>query len=137
MANVLGLLLQLSLAMAFTQCLWRLVRFSSFKTVTLDRFFTMRSNLASLFGVILQREAWILVLISILIWAIPIAVSFPPGAITVVPEIHPSLVSNGKVPTFAASDVSPISIKRLIAQPMDMPTPVIIHKSPLIQDLLL
>lgn len=45
-------------------------------------------------------------MVAITYWSASIAMSFPPGAITVVPSLQEIIVLNADVPTFNASDVS-------------------------------
>lgn len=105
MANVVGLLLRVSLGCVFTQYLWRLLRDNSLETSTIEDLFTMRSNVLALGRAFGRREAWILVLNALFLWSIPITVSFPPGAITIV-QGHE--FSGLDVLTFANFDVSQI-----------------------------
>lgn len=45
-------------------------------------------------------------MVAIIYWSASIAMSFPPGAITVVPSLKQIIVRDAVVPTFNASDVS-------------------------------
>ncbi|CZR62770.1 uncharacterized protein PAC_12667 [Phialocephala subalpina] len=105
MANSFGLLLRISLSLAFTQHLWHILRTTLLRISTIEQLFIMRSDPLSLFNTTVLQKAWPLVLITALLWSIPVAVSFPPGALTIIPSSHSNIVTEALVPTFNASDV--------------------------------
>ncbi|KAF2095130.1 hypothetical protein NA57DRAFT_79617 [Rhizodiscina lignyota] len=103
MANAIGILLQISLGSAFTKYLWRLVRLAYYRTAFLDDLFSMRSNPLALFRVLAKRKAVILILLSLFLWTISVAVSFPPGAVTVEQATQKS---EAAVPSFGIFDLN-------------------------------
>lgn len=107
LANGIGILLQMSLGSVFTQYLWHLVRFKSFKASFLDDLFSMRSSVQALFRVIITQKAWILILLSLFLWSITVAVSFQPGAITIEAATK---VSTTAIPSFGMFNVSPLNL---------------------------
>lgn len=94
------------LGLSFTQYLWYILRRQPLATSTIEHIFTLRSNPLSLFDQTVFRSARPLVMIAIIYWSVSIAMSFPPGALTVVSSLQEILVLNAEVPTFNASDVS-------------------------------
>jgi hypothetical protein len=70
----------------------------------------MRSNPLALLRVLAKREAGILILLSLFLWTISVAVSFPPGAITVEQATQKLEVA---VPSFGIFEVSLYSLFRL------------------------
>lgn len=106
LANSFGLLLRISLSLSFTQYLWHILRTTLLRVSTIEQLFIMRSDPLSLFNTTVLQKAWPLVLITALLWSIPVAVSFPPGALTIVPSSRSNIVTDALVPTFNASDVS-------------------------------
>lgn len=104
-ASTFGLSLKSSLCLAFTQYLWYLLRQAPLKVSTVEALFSMRSSPKALFDSASVIKASPLVLITAVIWLIPIATSFPPGSLTVVAGSRTDVVSID-VPTFNASDVS-------------------------------
>lgn len=106
LANLFGIALRIALAVAFCQYLWRVLRLSALKISTIETLFSIRSNPFLLLQPAATKAAPILTLLALVIWVIQVAVSFPPGALTVVPK---SKVSHQpvSVPTFNASFVSP------------------------------
>ena len=80
---MVGILLRFSLAAAFTQHFWYLVRRSPLHLETIESLYTLRGNFWSIFSLRVFCKGWLLVAIALVTWAIPIAMSFPPSAITV------------------------------------------------------
>lgn len=80
---MVGILLRFSLAAAFTQHFWYLVRQSPLHLETIESLYTLRGNFWSIFSLRVFCKGWLLVAIALVTWAIPIAMSFPPSAITV------------------------------------------------------
>lgn len=105
LSNAFGMSLCISLSASFTQYLWRLVRTEALELSTLDRLWTLRANPFSLFSRGVLRKAWVLVVVASLLWTVPVAVSFPPGAITVI-KSEQNFYRSAFVPTFDPSDVS-------------------------------
>lgn len=83
MATLFGASLIASLAIAFTQYLWQLMRKTSMKVINIERLFTIRINPFLLFNPAVVRCTPVLFLCAVLIWSVHIATSFPPGALTV------------------------------------------------------
>lgn len=109
LANGFGLSLNASLAVAFTQYLWYILRTSTLKVATIDSFFGLRANILMLFDRLVIAKGPILVAIALLIWAIQIVVSFPPGSLTV-RSTTMTLDQTMKIPTFNASFVCTTSL---------------------------
>lgn len=82
LSNAFGFSLMVSLAIAFTQNLWYILRNSTLKVSTIESFFTLRTNPFRLFDRSVFTQP-LLVFIAIFIWSIQIAASFPPGALTI------------------------------------------------------
>ncbi|KAK5988841.1 hypothetical protein PT974_10335 [Cladobotryum mycophilum] len=103
-ASAFGSCIRLSLSVAFTQYLWRLVRSLPMKISTIDNLFSLRGTPLLIFDPVVWSQAWPLVLMTIIMWVIPLATSLAPGASTVFPssKIH---VTPLTVPTFNASDL--------------------------------
>lgn len=106
MANVVGILVQVCLGSVFTQYLWRMVRTTSYTTVSLDDMFSMRSNPLAMCRALFKLEAGILIMLSLFIMLTSIAVSFPPGAITVKRDTS---ITNMTVPSYGIFNVSIIT----------------------------
>lgn len=105
LANTFGFSLRTALAVAFVQYLWHLLRVSTMKVSTIELLFSIRSNPFILLRPAALRATPLLFALSILIWASQIAISFPPGAITVA-TAHRMSNRTVNVPTFNASFVS-------------------------------
>ncbi|CZR65875.1 uncharacterized protein PAC_15775 [Phialocephala subalpina] len=84
LASAYHLSLKAALGIAFTQKLWNLLRKSFQKLQTIEQLFTMRSNFASALHWTVLRSAPLLSLLTIVLWGLQIATTFPPGALTVV-----------------------------------------------------
>jgi hypothetical protein len=104
LANTFGVSLNVALALAFCQYLWRVVRLSTLKISTIEALFSLRSNPLLLFRGDAIKAAPPLFLIAILMWSIQIAISFPTGALTVV-SANRTTFSMLSVPTFNGSFV--------------------------------
>lgn len=83
MANVVGLCIRICLAAVFTQYFWRVVRLSPLRLDTVELLYSLRNNPSSLGSLNVYQKGWLLVIIATILWVIPIAMSFPPSAITV------------------------------------------------------
>ncbi|KAK2770347.1 hypothetical protein FQN53_005571 [Emmonsiellopsis sp. PD_33] len=103
LANGFGAFLRASLAFAFTQYLWRILRNSALKVSTIDTLFCLRFNPFLLLDGAAIRGAPILVCIAALIWSVQVIIAFPPGALTVEPSPDAVSVSKAVVPSFNAS----------------------------------
>jgi hypothetical protein len=75
-----------ALAVAFAQHLWRVLRTNSVKISNIELMYTIRSNFFLLAHPGVVMTAPLLFLLSCLAWTIPLAVIYPPGALTVVPS---------------------------------------------------
>ncbi|PHH61648.1 hypothetical protein CDD81_8059 [Ophiocordyceps australis] len=80
LASAFGFFLRLSLGVAFTQHLWRLLRLMPFKVLTIESLFSLRTSPGALFDRHVMLKAWPLVIMTGLIWASPIATGFPSGS---------------------------------------------------------
>ncbi|KAE8421629.1 hypothetical protein BDV36DRAFT_280468 [Aspergillus pseudocaelatus] len=100
LANVVGFLIRICLAAAFTQYFWHLVRITPMQLQTLELLYSIRGSPTSFFSMTALQKGWMLVVITVIFWAIPIAMSFPSSAMTVknaiythiIPQIVPSMV---------------------------------------------
>lgn len=106
MANVFALCVKALLSTVFTQYLWRLVRLSPLRVMTIESLFTLRRNPLSLFRTSVLRKGWLLCIIALLIWVTSIAASFPPSAITVETAIYEKSSVRGGIPGLNVSSVS-------------------------------
>lgn len=106
LSSTFTLLIHFCLGLSFTQYLWYILRRQPLAILTIEHIFTLRSNPLSLFDRTVFRRARPLVMVAIIYWFASIAMSFPPGAITVVSSLQEVHVLNADVPTFNASDVS-------------------------------
>jgi hypothetical protein len=104
LSNTFGLSLKTSLAIASTQFLWYTLRNSHLRVSTIESLFQLRFNPFLVFDRLVITSGPILVLIAIVIWALQIAASFPPGALTIAASNRTSN-QNMNVPTFNASFV--------------------------------
>ncbi|RDW70353.1 hypothetical protein BP5796_08750 [Coleophoma crateriformis] len=102
LANLFGISLRIALAVAFCQYLWRLLRLSALKVSTIETLFCIRSNPFLLLRPAATKAAPILTLLALIIWSMQVAISFPPGALTVVTAYKTSY-KRIEVPTFNAS----------------------------------
>jgi hypothetical protein len=83
LSNTFAMSLQASLATAFTQYLWYILRTSTLKVETIEKLFIVRSSPIILLDLPAMASGPILALIAVMIWTLQIAASFPPGALTV------------------------------------------------------
>jgi hypothetical protein len=104
LANVYGFSLKAALAVAFAQYLWRLLRTETMKVSTIELLFNIRTNFFVLLRPSALRATPVLFALAILMWSSQIAISFPPGALTVRAAQRISEVTT-VVPTFNASFV--------------------------------
>lgn len=97
--------IKIALAVAFAQHLWHIMRRSEMKVSTIEMLFSIRSNPLRLFRINSIKKTWILFSLAVLLYIIPIATSFPPGALTV-RSTSPVEIVPSKVPTYNGSFVS-------------------------------
>jgi hypothetical protein len=74
-----------SLAVAFTQYLWRLLRVKTMGVSSIEFLFKITSNPLLLTVPEVVRAAPILFVLALFTWILPVAVTFPPGACKRVP----------------------------------------------------
>jgi len=108
LANIFGYSLKGGLAMAFVQYLWYLLRRQTMKVATIELLFTIRANPFVLFRPAALQATPLLFALAIILWALQVVVSLPPGAITVT-TVQKISYSSIVVPTFNASFVRPHS----------------------------
>lgn len=108
LANTFGFFLRASLAVAFVQYLWHLLRVTTMKVSTIELLFSIRSNPFVLLRPAALRATPLLFGLSMIMWASQIVTSFPPGAITITTSQKTSF-GMMVVPTFNASFVSQIA----------------------------
>ncbi|BAE64006.1 unnamed protein product [Aspergillus oryzae RIB40] len=82
-ANIIGFCIRICLAAAFTQYFWHLVRASPMRLETLEFLYTMRGSPTSFFSMTVLQKGWLLAIITMVLWAVPIAMSFPSSSMTV------------------------------------------------------
>jgi hypothetical protein len=103
MSLVLGLLFRsslcASLTIAFTQALWRLLRLKALSLSSIEVLFKITQNPIMLFFPEGVKATKILFLLALFSWTLPIAITFPPGALIVVSTSEDS-VSSISVPTY-------------------------------------
>ncbi|CAI7615544.1 unnamed protein product [Penicillium manginii] len=107
LVSIFGLSLRASLNASFTQYLWRILRLNTLELSKIEALFTMRSNPLSFFSACGIWNSWPLALTTIILWSIPIAMSFPPGSLTVISSRHEEILKDVVVPTFNATDYTP------------------------------
>lgn len=83
LANAFGFALRASLAVAFAQHLWYLLRVQTMKVSTIELLHTIRTNLFMLFMPVVIKATPILTMLASVMWASQVVTSFPPGSITV------------------------------------------------------
>lgn len=83
LANLFRATLLGSVGICFAQMLWRMLRDQSFRVSTIESLFQMRSNPLALASLHVMREGTLLFLIAGFMWVVPVAVTFPPGALTI------------------------------------------------------
>jgi len=104
LANTFGYSLRGGLALAFVQYLWRLLRVQTMKVSTIEMLFTIRANPFVLLRPTALKATPLLFVLAIVLWALQVVVSFPPGAITVT-TVQRISYKTVNVPTFDASFV--------------------------------
>lgn len=104
--NGFRLLLAAALGISFVQMVWKILRVRSMQLGDLDRLLSVLGNPLQLGRVTLLWRAPIPFLCAFLFWCLPIAMIFPPGALTVetmmvtsfseksVPTIDPAYIGN-------------------------------------------
>lgn len=109
LANAFGIALKASLAIAFSQYLWHLFRVQTMKISTIELLYSIRSNPFQIFRIATLRATPTLCALALIMSLSTIAISFPPGAITisvaprtsyrpvVVPSFNASFVSGNKI----------------------------------------
>ncbi|KAH6711443.1 hypothetical protein BKA61DRAFT_676647 [Leptodontidium sp. MPI-SDFR-AT-0119] len=102
LANAFGFSLRASLAIAFVQHLWHLLRVTSMKVSTIEALFCVRANPFLLFKAAVIRATPLLCGLASIMWASQLVTSFPPGAISVASSQTLSFVDI-QVPFFNAS----------------------------------
>lgn len=105
-ATVVDICLRICLAAVFTQYFWYLVRQTPLHLETLDALYSLRMNLGALLSLRVLRRGWLLSVIAIILWCIPIAMSFPPSAITIADGQSISSGIQHGLPSMNLSDVS-------------------------------
>lgn len=94
----------IALSAAFCQHLWFIMRQSAFKLSTIEVLFSIRSNPLQLFRISAIKKTWILILLAIVLYIVPFATNFAPGALTVKSATIVDIVP-ASVPSFNASYV--------------------------------
>ncbi|KNG87436.1 hypothetical protein ANOM_004258 [Aspergillus nomiae NRRL 13137] len=82
-ANVISFCIRICLAAAFTQYFWHIVRISPMRLETLEFLYTMRGSPTSFFSLTVLQKGWLLAIITMVLWAVPVAMSFPSSSMTV------------------------------------------------------
>lgn len=108
---MVGILLRFSLAAAFTQHFWYLVRRSPLHLETIESLYTLRGNFWSIFSLRVFCKGWLLVAIALVTWAIPIAMSFPPSAITVESGLDVTSGIQDNIPSLDLSKVLQVDLE--------------------------
>jgi hypothetical protein len=105
--NGFRMLLAAALGISFVQIVWKLLRVRPMQLGDLDRLLSVMGNPLQLGRIDLFWRVPIPFLCAVLFWCLPIAMVFPPGALTVepmtvtrlstksVPTIDPSFIGNG------------------------------------------
>ncbi|KAF2502749.1 hypothetical protein BU16DRAFT_498544 [Lophium mytilinum] len=106
LSHLLGLLFRAtlcsSLTVAFTQCLWHLMRIKTVKISSIDMLFQITKNPFLLVQPEVVKTAPILFILALFTLLLPLAITFPPGALIVVPSSVRSNY-NATVPTYNGS----------------------------------
>lgn len=108
-ANIIGFCIRICLAAAFTQYFWHLVRASPMRLETLEFLYTMRGSPTSFFSMTVLQKGWLLAIITMVLWAVPIAMSFPSSSMTVRSTTMTHEVPQAQVPGMDLSEVSAIN----------------------------
>jgi len=83
-SNAFGYAIRGSMAVAFTQYLWHLLRAHSMKVSTVELLFCLRTNPFHLFKYSAYKATPVLCALAIFLWGTQVVTGFPPGAITVI-----------------------------------------------------
>ncbi|KUJ24318.1 uncharacterized protein LY89DRAFT_727350 [Mollisia scopiformis] len=102
LANAFGFSLRASLAIAFVQRLWLLLRAQTMKVSTIEALFSIRSNPLMLFKPAAIAATPLLCILALVMWITQFVTGFPPGAITVV-SVQKSTFGTVNIPSFNAS----------------------------------
>ncbi|OGM49451.1 hypothetical protein ABOM_001699 [Aspergillus bombycis] len=103
-ANVISFCIRICLAAAFTQYFWHLVRISPMRLETLEFLYTMRGSPMSFFSLTVLQKGWLLAIITMVLWAVPVAMSFPSSSMTVRSMTRTHEVSQTQVPGMNLSE---------------------------------
>ena len=76
------------LGTCFAQYLWYLLRTRCLKISLIEDLFQMRNNILCLTNPGIFRKVPLLFLAAVLSWLVPLATVYPPGALTIQPELH-------------------------------------------------
>lgn len=117
LANTFGYSLRASLAIAFVQRLWLLLRVQTMKVSTIEALFSVRSNPSMLFKPAAIAATPVLCLLASIMWISQFVTSFPPGAITVT-QIQKTSYATIPVPSFNASFVSSLGLHNTSSIPI-------------------
>lgn len=79
------------LGICFTQYLWYLLRFRCLKLSLIEDLFQIRSNVVGIARLQVLRQTPLLFLVAVLSWLVPLAMVYPPGALTIQTELHRSM----------------------------------------------
>lgn len=108
LSHLLGLLFRAtlcsSLAVAFTQHLWHLLKAEFIRVSSIELLFKITSDPSLLIRLDVVRTAPTLFILAVFTWLLPIAVTFPPGALIVIPAQVQTL-HDYVVPTYNGSSV--------------------------------
>jgi hypothetical protein len=106
LSHLLGLIFRSclcgALIIAFTQSMWRLMRIQTVKISSIELLFNIIQNPFVLAYPAVVQTAPMLFILVLFTWLLPIAITFPPGALIVVSKPVWS-VYNTTVPTYNAS----------------------------------
>ncbi|OJJ50258.1 hypothetical protein ASPZODRAFT_35422, partial [Penicilliopsis zonata CBS 506.65] len=119
-ANGFRMFLAAALGMAFIQMLWKLLRAQAMRVGDIDTLLSVLSNPLKLTHVHLMGQAPFLFLCAVVCWCLPIAMIFPPGAMTVEPHMFET-VTHKSVPTFDAAYTGNDTILGMLANALWQP----------------
>jgi hypothetical protein len=88
-----------SVGLSFAQHLWNILRQRAVPVSVIDTMFSMRSNPFELLNFRTIRPAPVLFFTAVYMWLVPLAVIYPPGALTVTSQLH-QFIETVEVPTF-------------------------------------
>ncbi|KAE8158939.1 hypothetical protein BDV40DRAFT_291349 [Aspergillus tamarii] len=103
-ANVISFCIRICLAAAFTQYFWHLVRISPMRLETLEFLYTMRGSPMSFFSLTVLQKGWLLAIITMVLWAVPVAMSFPSSSMTVRSAVRTHVVPQTQMPGMNLSE---------------------------------